>query len=114
MRLSVSTGTAKPTPALVPVGLKMAEVMPITRPLLSRSGPPELPGLMAASVWMMPVIVRSSGPWRVRSSALMPTVVSVRPKGPKGLPIAIAHWPTRRSPEAPRVTGCNCSGGSAT
>jgi hypothetical protein len=79
MRLSVSTGTAKPTPALVPVGLKMAEVMPITRPLLSSSGPPELPRLMAASVWMMPVIVRLSGPSMVRSSALITPVVNVRP-----------------------------------
>jgi hypothetical protein len=29
----------------------MAELMPITSPRVLTSGPPELPGLMAASVW---------------------------------------------------------------
>ena len=51
-RLTVSTGTAKPTPALAPLGLKMAVLMPMSLPAESRSGPPELPGLMAASVWI--------------------------------------------------------------
>ena len=31
---------------------KIAELMPTTRPFMSTSGPPELPGLIAASVWM--------------------------------------------------------------
>ena len=31
----------------------MALLMPITSPFRFRSGPPELPGLMAVSVWMM-------------------------------------------------------------
>ncbi len=35
-----------------PVGSKMAVLMPTSRPLESRRGPPELPGLMAASVWV--------------------------------------------------------------
>jgi len=30
----------------------MAVFMPMTWPAMSTSGPPELPGLMAASVWM--------------------------------------------------------------
>ena len=35
-----------------PVGSAMAVLIPMRRPLLSSSTPPELPGLMAASVWM--------------------------------------------------------------
>ena len=43
---------AKPMPWLPPVRLKMAVLMPMSRPSTSTSAPPELPGLMAASVWM--------------------------------------------------------------
>ena len=35
-----------------PVGSAMAVLIPMRRPLLSSSTPPELPGLMAASVWI--------------------------------------------------------------
>ena len=45
-------GMAKPRPILPPLGEKMAVLMPITLPSMSNSGPPELPRLMAASVWM--------------------------------------------------------------
>ena len=48
--LSRFTGTAKPTPMLVPVVLLMAVLTPMTSPCASNSGPPEFPGLMAASV----------------------------------------------------------------
>jgi len=48
--LTVSTGTAKLTPADAPDGLKIAVLMPISRPAESSNGPPELPGLIAASV----------------------------------------------------------------
>ena len=34
-----------------PLRLLMAELMPMTLPSRLTSGPPELPGLMAASVW---------------------------------------------------------------
>jgi hypothetical protein len=37
-------------PADAPEGLKIAVFTPIKRPALSSSGPPEFPGLMAASV----------------------------------------------------------------
>ena len=76
---------AKPIPTLAPVGLKIAVVMPISLPEESINGPPELPGLMEASVWMM-------SSTRVPFSALI-----VRPHGtdhprrkglaqPKGIP----------------------------
>jgi len=51
-RFSVLTGTAKPTPEFArfsPV-VRMALFTPTTRPFESSSGPPELPGLIAASV----------------------------------------------------------------
>ena len=43
-------GTAKLTPADWPTELMIAVFMPITWPLAFSSGPPELPGLIAASV----------------------------------------------------------------
>ena len=49
-------GIAKPYPALTPVGLAMALVIPITSPRELTSGPPEFPGLIAASVWMRSLI----------------------------------------------------------
>ena len=44
------TGTASPTPALTPLSLIICVFTPMTRPSRSSSGPPELPGLTAASV----------------------------------------------------------------
>jgi hypothetical protein len=41
---------AKPMPELLPLAERIALLTPISRPALSSSGPPELPGLMAASV----------------------------------------------------------------
>src|SRR2546425_2284061 len=51
-RFAVLIGMANPMPMFPPDGVKIAVLMPITRPSESNSGPPELPGLMAASVWM--------------------------------------------------------------
>ena len=47
--LSVLIGTAKP---MFWAGRKIAVLMPTTSPLMLSSGPPELPKLIAASVWM--------------------------------------------------------------
>ncbi|MNF08939.1 hypothetical protein D3C80_2094840 [compost metagenome] len=47
-----SVGTEKPMPIEPPVGEMIAVLMPITSPFMLNSGPPELPRLMAASVWM--------------------------------------------------------------
>jgi hypothetical protein len=43
---------AKPTPLDEPEREMMKVFTPIRSPSMSTSGPPELPGLMAASVWM--------------------------------------------------------------
>ena len=45
-------GIAKPIPWKPPVRVAMAVLMPITSPSRLTSGPPELPGLIEASVWM--------------------------------------------------------------
>ena len=56
-------GIAKPTPwALVAI----AVLIPMTAPVPSSSGPPLLPGLIAASVWIRPLRVV----WRRVSSSL--------------------------------------------
>ena len=68
---------AKPIPALVPDGDRIAVLTPITRPAESSSGPPEFPGLMAASVWITLVISRPALVGSRRLSALMMPVVSV-------------------------------------
>ena len=47
-------GMANPIPMLPPLGPRMAVLMPTTSPAESSSGPPLLPRLMAASVWIRP------------------------------------------------------------
>ena len=64
-------GTASPMPMKTSclVGLMSAATMPSTRPSRSTSGPPELPGLTAASIWMRPWRTWSVlGSWKLRSS----------------------------------------------
>ena len=56
----IEIGIARPMPANCPCPsalprpepVAIAVLMPTTKPLVSVSGPPELPGLIAASVWM--------------------------------------------------------------
>ena len=50
--LTMLAGMAKPMPLEPPAGDRMAVLMPTRRPSMSISAPPELPGLMEASVWM--------------------------------------------------------------
>ena len=55
----------------------ICELTPITRPSASSSGPPELPGLIAASVCTAPEIEKPLGAWILRSSAEMMPLVTV-------------------------------------
>jgi len=48
----VSTGIENPTPEDAPDGEYMAVFIPMRFPELSKRGPPLLPGLIAASVWI--------------------------------------------------------------
>ena len=45
-------GIAKPMPMLPPERDRIAELTPISSPRRLTSAPPELPGLIEASVWM--------------------------------------------------------------
>ena len=49
---TVSEGVANPMPIEPPDGDKIAVLMPMTSPFMLNKGPPELPLLIAASVWM--------------------------------------------------------------
>ena len=80
------------------------ELMPITRPAASMSGPPELPGLMDASVWITFGIWKPLGASILRATAETMPVVTVRVK-PNGLPIATTGSPTSAEPESPSGTG---------
>ena len=73
---------------------------PIAAPRWSTSGPPELPGLSAASVWITLSIRRPSCVRSERPSALTMPAVTVARK-PNGLPSAITSCPTR-APASPR------------
>ncbi len=53
MRRARSIGIAKPSPSLPPLREMIDEFTPITSPAALTSGPPELPGLIDASVWIM-------------------------------------------------------------
>ena len=67
-----STGIANPIPWKPPELLRIAELMPTASPRVLIRGPPELPGLMAASVWMK----SSNRPWPMKRPVplTMPTV----------------------------------------
>ena len=65
--------------------------MPIRRPSRLTSAPPELPGLIAASVWMKKL--ESLTPPAERASAEMMPLVTVWFR-PNGLPIASTTSPT--------------------
>mmetsp|Transcript_28698 Transcript_28698/g.70743 ORF Transcript_28698/g.70743 Transcript_28698/m.70743 type:complete len:327 (-) Transcript_28698:862-1842(-) len=102
---TMSDGSANPTPEDDPLELYIAVLIPMSRPELSRSGPPELPGLMAASVWMMPSMGRPVLPdWISRPRPLITPVVSVW-SSPNGFPMAYTRCPTSRSELVPMGKG---------
>ena len=105
--LAVSIGIAKPTPLLerAPVGpVSICALIPMTLPVASSRGPPELPGLIAASVCTAPEIWKPLGAVIVRPSAEMTPVVR-DPCRPNGEPIAIAGSPTLISEDDPSASG---------
>ena len=73
--------------------MAICELMPITRPSASISGPPELPGLIEASVWMTFEIENPLGALISRATAETMPVVTVR-VNPNGLPMATTGSPT--------------------
>src|SRR5437763_8062756 len=110
IRLTMFDAIAKPTPELEPwpLGVELLvsiwSARPSTRPLPSSSGPPELPGLIAASVWIAPVMVKLLGAVMLRPTAL--TIPEVTVSGRlNGLPIATTGSPTRAEDESENGIG---------
>ena len=74
----------------------------MTSPSALTSGPPELPGLIDASVWIMSKYADAPSPraTRLRPTPLITPAVTLGSELPSmkpyGLPIAIAHSPTSR------------------
>ena len=93
--LAALIGNAKPIEF---ASSEMKVLIPTTAPHRSTSGPPEFPGLIGASVW---IIGCSARPGRRRLSPLTIPRVMVC-SSPIGLPIATTSSPTRRAAESPR------------
>jgi len=87
--------------------------MPTTWPDMFSSGPPELPWLIAASVWITPEIVKLFVELMSRLRALTIPVVTVS-SSPNGLPIATTPSPTWSLPESPSASGCSLLEGAFT
>ena len=80
-------------PSLRPPSVAIWVATPTTRPERSSTGPPEFPGLRAASVWMTPVIAKPFGESIcLRSPETIP--LDSDPCRPKGAPIATTGSPT--------------------
>ena len=97
-------GIEKPIP-IDPVGPNIAVLIPITSPSILNKGPPELPWLIDASVW-----IKSSyldNPILLFLAEIIPEV-TVPPK-PNGFPIAITQSPILALSESPNFTGTNFS-----
>ena len=102
---TVFEGTAKPMPTLPwapPVAI--CELTPITRAASSSSGPPELPGLIGASVWMTSSIWKPLGARISRRRPETIPAVAVR-SSPNGLPMATARSPIRTRLESAKPSG---------
>ncbi len=93
-------GMANATPWNPPLRQKICELMPTTSPSRLNSGPPELPGFTAASVWMKPT---TPSPGSERDLALTMPEVTVLSR-PNGVPIATTQSPTRVFAGSPRRT----------
>ena len=105
MPFTASIGNANPTPANAPLGDAIAVFTPMSEPLLSSNGPPELPGLMAASVWMTPAMGRPVAALAIsRPTPETTPVVSVWSR-PNGLPIANTFCPTSMVLDRPSGNG---------
>ena len=86
-------------------GAIIAVLIPITSPFKLNSGPPELPWLIDASVWIKSsYLVKLISLFRAE---IIPAV-TVPPK-PNGLPIATAQSPTLAVSESPNLTVLNLS-----
>ena len=88
-----------------------ASTIPITWPSRLTSGPPELPGFTAASIWIRPP---RRGPlfgsWKERFNPEM-TPELIEPARPNGFPTTKASLPTCTLLGLPRTAGTRLAGG---
>src|SRR5512145_747782 len=114
----VLEGIANPTPEYTPVLENIAVLIPITLPWVSMSGPPELPGLIAASVCIIlgiendDVVPAKFSPFSFDGNSLpkpltIPSVIE--PDNTKGFPIATTVSPILKADELARGSGVNLS-----
>ena len=103
----MSIGIAKPTPSAVPVVLWIWALIPITRPSASKSGPPEFPRLIGASVWIAFATVKPDVSESIERPVAETTPTESDVCLPKGLPIAATGSPTTTRPEVPSGTGAS-------
>ena len=110
---TVLDGMAKPMPSLPPDSLLICVLTPTTWPAVFRSGPPELPWLMAASVWIEFEIVKlfwgghlpvEGADDAARGGALEP----------EGLPSATTPSPTRELGGVAEPSGFRIEAGAST
>ena len=93
----------------------IAVVIPITSPCISSSGPPELPGFIAASVWITFGIENEPPLGGVNNLPVWLIIPDVmEPVSPKGLPIAATSSPIRSLDESPSCRGWKTSGLAST
>ena len=82
---------AKPSPSTLAVDQRSMPIfitlMPMTCPYWLMSGPPELPLLSAALVWMSVMVTPSTSTSRLMADT-MPSVSVPRSSTPSGLPMA--------------------------
>ena len=104
----MSTGTAKPTPSPPPPVDWICELMPITCPRAFSSGPPELPWLIAASVWIALPMRKAVSDSMSRPVAEM-TPTDSDWFSPNGLPMAATGEPTTRFVDEPSCSGVSVS-----
>ena len=106
-RRTVSIGIANPTPSAVPLVERIWALIPITRPRASKSGPPEFPRLIGASVW-----IASETLYPEVSESIVRSIAETTPTESelcslKGLPIAATGVPTTTVEEFPSGTGAS-------
>ena len=96
---AVLTGIQKPIPSY-----PSAEIFtfgtPTRQPDASTRAPPELPGLIAASVWIRVIVTESTDSLRSRP-LIIPLVTEPANSIPPGLPIATTVWPKTSFDESP-------------
>src|SRR5215213_9012055 len=110
-RSATSDGMAKPMPMLPdwlfeldPV-LAIEELMPTTAPLRSTRGPPELPGLIAASVCTARYTASFLLPDRTGRAVLDTMPLVTDSDRPRGAPAATTAWPTCSESDLAKTAG---------